>query len=380
MIPFYEKRGVPAHSCLLMDSPDAARNYPRGDLLLGFCPSCAFISNLAFDVRLNEYSQRYEETQHFSPRFNRFAEGLARLMVERYDLAHRDILEIGCGKGEFLELICKLGAKGGIGIDPGFHENRLQSEAASRITFIRDLYSEEYSHLSADFVLCRHTLEHIHETKKFMEMIRRSLGDRTDSTIFFELPDVYRVLRECAFWDMYYEHCTYFSLGSLARLFRLTGFEVTERWADYDDQSLLIAAHPPSGPPQAGLPEEDDLDRMKDALAHFVREYPQKLASWRRELENEAASGRKVVVWGSGSKGVSYLTTLGIVDEVEFVVDINPYKHGKYMPGTGQRIVSPEFLREYRPDHVVVMNPIYVEEIGAKLRELGVEATISACK
>lgn len=244
MIPFYEQKGVPAHSCLLMDSPAEARSYPRGDLKLGFCPACGFISNLAFDVRLNEYSQRYEETQHFSPRFNRFAEDLARRLVERYDLGRREILEIGCGKGEFLELLCKFGAKGGIGIDPGYHENRLQSEAAKRIRFIRDLYSERYSHLAADFVLCRHTLEHIHETKRFMEMIRRSIGNRHDSIVFFELPDVYRVLRECAFWDLYYEHCTYFSLGSLARLFRLTGFDVTELWAEYDDQYLLIAAHP----------------------------------------------------------------------------------------------------------------------------------------
>jgi SAM-dependent methyltransferase len=380
MIPFYEQANVPAHSCLLMDSPQAARDYPRGQLRLGFCPACGFVSNLDFDIRLNEYSQLYEETQHFSPRFNRFAESLARRIVDQYDLRGRTVLEIGCGKGEFLELLCKFGAKGGIGIDPGYHENRLQSEDAKRITFIRDLYSERYSHLEGDFILCRHTLEHIHETKRFLEMIRRTIGDRSGVVVYFELPDVYRVLRECAFWDIYYEHCTYFSLGSLARLFRSTNFDVTELYADYDDQYLLIAAVPTDRPTQPRFEAENDLGRMRDAVETFYREYPIKVAGWKTELVQQKAEGKKVVVWGSGSKGVAYLTTLGIRDEVEVVVDINPYKHGKFMPGTGQEIVSPEFLREYRPDHVVVMNPIYVDEIRESLLAMGLSPSISACK
>jgi hypothetical protein len=56
---------------------------------------------------------------------------------------------------------------------------------------------------------------------------------------------------------------------------------------------------------------------------------------------------------------------------VEYVVDINPRKHGMYMPGTGQRIVGPEFLAEYRPDKVIVINPVYVDEIGKDLKRLG---------
>src|SRR5688572_16459117 len=68
---FYTVRGIPAHSCLLMPTRTEAVGYPRGDLRLGFCPACGFITNTAFDVSLNEYSQQYEETQGFSPTFNR---------------------------------------------------------------------------------------------------------------------------------------------------------------------------------------------------------------------------------------------------------------------------------------------------------------------
>jgi hypothetical protein len=57
-------------------------------------------------------------------------------------------------------------------------------------------------------------------------------------------------------------------------------------------------------------------------------------------------------------------------------VDINPYKHGTYMAGTGQEIVGPEFLREYRPDVVIVMNPIYCNEIQQNLDRIGVTAEL----
>jgi hypothetical protein len=90
------------------------------------------------------------------------------------------------------------------------------------------------------------------------------------------------------------------------------------------------------------------------------------------------SEGKKIVLWGSGSKGVAFLTTLGIRDEVEFVVDINPRKHGTFMAGTGQEIVSPEFLQEYEPDIVVIMNPAYKGEISSALDGLGLVPQVVA--
>ena len=84
------------------------------------------------------------------------------------------------------------------------------------------------------------------------------------------------------------------------------------------------------------------------------------------------------MLWGSGSKAVSYLTTLGITDEIEYVVDINPHKRGKFLAGTGHEIVLPEFLVEYRPDAVIVMNPIYGDEIRKGLERLGLHPDITA--
>jgi hypothetical protein len=75
---------------------------------------------------------------------------------------------------------------------------------------------------------------------------------------------------------------------------------------------------------------------------------------------------------------VAFLTTLGIRDEVQHVVDINPFRQGMYMPGTGQRIVAPESLREHRPDVVIVMNPIYEAEIRQDLDRMGLAPDLLA--
>ena len=79
------------------------------------------------------------------------------------------------------------------------------------------------------------------------------------------------------------------------------------------------------------------------------------------------AAGRRVVLWGGGSKAVSLLTTLGLTDEVQAAVDINPYKQGKYIPGTGHPVIAPQALTAQPPDLVVVMNPIYAGEVRKAL-------------
>jgi len=222
---FYELRSVPVHSVLLMPTRDKALNYPKGDVLLGFCQNCAFISNVAFDESMLEYSSAYEETQGFSPTFNIFHKKLAKYLIDRYDLHRRDIIEIGCGKGEFLNLLCELGDNQGFGFDPAYVSERNSSPAKNQITFIKDFYSEKYAHFKSDLICCKMTLEHIPDTCSFLNMIRHTLSDHTDTIVFFQVPDVMRILRDLAFWDIYYEHCSYFSSGSLARLFRKCGFE-----------------------------------------------------------------------------------------------------------------------------------------------------------
>jgi hypothetical protein len=198
--------------------------------------------------------------------------------------------------------------------------------------------------------------------------------------VLFELPDVARVLREVAFWDVYYEHCSYFTAGSLARLFRANGFEVLDLRLDYDDQYLLLEARPlPHGRPPAGpLAIEEDVARLEADVDHFEAGYGQTVGRWNDELHALRGKGGRVAIWGAGSKGVAYLSALGESTAIDVAVDINPFKHGKFMAGTGQEIVEPAFLEEYDPDLVVVMNPVYIDEITRTLDELGLHPRVEA--
>ena len=376
MTVFYEVKGVPVHSVLLMPEQETALNYPKGDILLAFCKSCGFISNAAFDPGRHEYSSRYEETQGFSPTFNAFARRQAECLIERYDLHGKEIIEIGCGKGEFLTMLCELGGNRGVGFDPAYISERDHSTVKDKITFIKDFYSEKYSAYKGDFVCCKMTLEHIQKTADFVGTVRRSIGNRAETIVFFQVPDVVRILRECAFWDIYYEHCSYFSIGSLTRLFRRCGFDVTNIWKDYGDQYLMIETRPGSGKADTLFPDEDDMHALSGEVTHFSETCRLKLDTWKRNLKESVQKKRRTVLWGGGSKGVAFLTTLGISDEIAYAVDINPFKQGTYMAGTGQKIVSPEFLREYKPDTVIIMNPVYRDEIQKEFAGMGLNPEI----
>ncbi|HBB35049.1 MAG TPA: SAM-dependent methyltransferase [Cyanobacteria bacterium UBA8803] len=373
---FYEVRNVPVHSCLMMPSRKEALDFPCGDVILGFCDRCGFITNVAFDSKWSAYAPNYEDQQSFSPTFNQFALDLANGLIEKYDLHDKDIIEIGCSKGDFLLLLCELGQNRGVGIDPSVVPGRVESKAADRVTFIQEYYSESHAKYVGDFICCRHTLEHIQPTAEFISTIRRSIGDRLNTVVFLEIPDMTRVLREIAFEDIYYEHCSYFTPGSLARLFRSCGFEVTDLYRAYGEQYLLIEAQPTATPFAQVHPLEESLEQMAEDVNHFITSIGSKLERWKQHLQQAQAQEKRVVVWGSGSKCVAFLTTLDTKDQIEYIVDINPHRHGKFIPGLGKEIMSPEFLKEYQPDQVIVMNPIYCNEIGQMLSSMGVDTDV----
>jgi C-methyltransferase C-terminal domain/Methyltransferase domain len=371
---FYSVKNVPVHSCLMLPTRQEAIDFPCGDIVLGCCEQCGFITNLAYDPQLAAYAPNYEDQQSFSPTFNRFALDLANHLIERHDLHGKKIVEIGCSKGDFLLLLCELGNNRGVGIDPSAVVGRVKSSAGDRVQFIQDYYSEQYTEHVGELICCRHTLEHIYPTAEFVSTVRRSIVD-AQTTVFFELPDTGRILRDLAFEDIYYEHCSYFTPGSLARLFRHCGFEVTDLRLAYDQQYILLEALPTTG--LSIHPQEETQAQTAAEVQHFVGCIQQKLNQWKTYLNVAQTQGKRVVIWGSGSKCVSFLTTLDAKDQVEYVVDINPYRHGQFIPGLGKEIMSPGFLKDYKPDQLIIMNPIYRGEIQQMLDEMGVVAEVT---
>ena len=380
LYPFYELRGVPANSCLLFDTREAAVDCVKGDIALNFCMRCGFIHNAAFDARKTEYSGRYEETQGFSPTFSRFHRDLAARLIERYDLRGKRILEIGCGKGEFLLLLAELGGCEGVGIDPSARQDRIAAApGADSVTLITEYYREDHGAQGADAVVCKMTLEHISEPFEFVSTIRRGLDAHPNTVVFFQIPEALRILKRCAFEDIYHEHCSYFTPSSLEGLFRRCGFQVRAVGTEYDEQYLTIEAFPTGKAGQAGAASPDkNLASLDDLVRSFPERVAQAQASWRKLVLDTKSAGQRVLLWGSGSKTVSFMSTLGLGDVIDDVVDVNPYRQGHYMPGSGQRILAPSEIPQFVPDLVIVMNRIYEPEITSCLHGLGCRPRIAS--
>ncbi|QIE57865.1 methyltransferase domain-containing protein [Pikeienuella piscinae] len=372
----YRLDAIPVQSCVLLDTAAEARGFRTAPLVLCFCDACGFIFNTVFVRELVDYASTTEESQHFSGTFNQFAKDLAAEIASLCRLEGKRTLEIGCGKGEFLKELAEQTGTIGLGVDPGFIPERLAVESGHDIAFQREYFDPATVPFSPDFVVCRHTLEHIPDVKTFMADIARAIGQNEGVGLFFETPDVRRVLDEGAFWDIYYEHCSYFTLGSHARLFRAAGMDVTKLYLAYDGQYIIQYAK--AAPGVAPLENERDLDDIRRLAAAFPERVSAIRARWTEFVTKRHAAGKSVAIWGGGSKGVSFLTTNGLNEEVSRVIDINPFKQGKFLPGTGHRVCAPEELRDSPPDIVIVMNRIYLNEIGARLEEMGLTPELVA--
>lgn len=401
IIPLIDMSQVPVHCNVLWATREAALGAPRGDIRLGYSPACGHTYNLAFDPSLMEYTQEYENSLHFSPHFQAYATALADGLVEKYALRDKDIVEIGAGKGDFLIMLCEMRGNRGWGYDPSYVPD--DGYTSPNVTFIQDFYTEKYLSQRADLIVCRHVLEHIPDPDAFIAQVRKAVGGQ-QSVVFFEVPNALWTLRRGGIWDIIYEHCSYFSPSSLAYLFRKHGFEVlavnevfggqfltieARATADHrrpttdenatdgqlpgrDDDGISTLAAVSSRP----LAVEDELTALTTDARAFAENYRARRDEWQTRLRALEAAGQRGVIWGAGSKGVTFLNATGAGEEIVAVVDINPRKQGKYVAGTGQRIVAPTELSELRPDFVIIMNANYREEIGRMLSEVGIEAEV----
>jgi SAM-dependent methyltransferase len=372
---FVELTAVPVHCNLLWPDHDGALGAPRGDMRLGFCSTCGHVFNTAFDPRLMEYTQAYENSLHFSPRFQAYAEDLADRLIARHNVRNTDVIDIGCGKGDFLALLCERGNNKGYGFDPSYVPEIMPADRAARMTIVRDFYSPAYTSYKADLITCRHVLEHIQFPRDFVTNVREAVGSRTSTVVFFEVPNVLYTLKDLGIWDLIYEHCSYFSGPSLASVFRACGFAVKELHELYEGQFLGISTTP-DGTQTPASPASADVSGLAAFVDTFADSYRAKVGEWHARFSSWSARGERVAVWGGGSKGVTFLNTLKPGETVGCMVDINPRKQGMFVAGTGQKVVSPEYLKEYRPDAVVIMNPIYRDEIREQLKDLGVPAPV----
>lgn len=359
---------VPIHCNLLWQTQNEAQSAPLGDIHLNFCHNCGHIFNEKFNPDAMVYTQAYENSLHFSETFQTYVQALAQDLVTRHHLHGKTIVEIGSGQGDFLKLLCTLGGNIGIGFDPSYTPD--DDSSTDSITFIQDFYSPKYMDTVADFICARHVLEHIQFPTTFLRDAKKAIGARWGVPVFFEVPNAAYTLQDMGIWDLIYEHTSYFSAISLSMAFQRAGFAVTRQAAVYANQFLTIEAKSTA---DAVDPKVDDgyLKSLTKLATQFSDKYQQKLKYWQETLRNFKNDDKRVVVWGGGSKGVTFLNVLRAQSGIKYVVDINPRKQGKFVAGTGQQFVPPSFLRDYRPDVILLMNPIYADEIKAMTADLG---------
>ncbi|MCL4765091.1 MAG: methyltransferase domain-containing protein [Hyphomicrobiaceae bacterium] len=367
--PLLEMRGVPICCNVLWPSRAEALQAPVGDIRLRYCADCGHIFNAAFDPGLMSYTEEYENSLHFSARFQSYAHWLAEHLVGTHDIRGRTVIDIGCGKGDFLATICATGDNRGYGFDRSYSGESATHRKDLDLTFVREFYSEQYAAIAADLICCRHVLEHLADPIVLVEQVRTAAGRGRDAIAYFEVPNGLYTLRDLGIWDLIYEHCSYFSPASLEYLFRNNGFLVLEILDLYEGQYIGIACRRATAGAHAGGAHAAAEDAAGHAAA-FAARFRRKVKEWQARLDLLRWQGRRTVVWGGGSKGVTFLNLL-TSPLIEFMVDINPRKLGKYVAGTGQQVIAPEQLVDYRPDVVIVMNPVYRDEIREKLDTLG---------
>lgn len=370
-------RDVPVMCNVQWPTFEAARAAPSGDIELRLCSHCGHLYNGAFDPDKVEYVGDYDNALHHSPRFRDYAGDLARALVRRYDLAGKTVVEIGCGNGYFLNLLHELAGIRGHGFDPGYRPGN-DATRTQDVTMTADEYSERYAGIEADFVVCRHVLEHVREPRLFLERLGAMHEGKGGVAVYFEVPSILYTLEDEGIWDLIYEHCSYYSPQSLRAVFERAGFEVRDTRLDYGNQFLGIEAVTPGE--SAKEEREDRSDELEGLLAlgeRFGRSYRDKVAHWKDWMNGDGREPGDAVLWGAGSKGVTFLNVVDRQGAIRYAVDLNPKKQGTFVAGTGQEIVGPEFLKELRPAHVVLTNSLYLEEVRRMLSELDVDAQVT---
>jgi SAM-dependent methyltransferase len=358
VITFLERTAVPVHQNMPFTDSQSAQAITRGDLSLGVCENCGFVFNQKFDLSKLSYGSDYDNNQNHSAAFISHIDQLVNSLVTEQQVQNCTVVEVGCGQGEFLKKLVAPIEWGnqGYGFDPSYVG--ATTDLDGRVSFEQRYYGADCANIAADVVICRHVIEHVPDPMVILEAVGQALANSSNARVFFETPCVEWILRNQVIWDFFYEHCSYFTADSLRYAFELAGFQVDRVDHIFGGQYLWLEAHY-HGQQRSAKANPTNIP----ALAKAFQQRSEELQSeWHNQLKALGQDG-KVALWGAGAKGV---TLANLIDPdrqlIDSIIDLNPNKQGKYIPGTGHPIINYQQIKERDLAHAILMNPNYYDE------------------
>ncbi|MGH9456551.1 MAG: methyltransferase domain-containing protein [Thermoanaerobaculia bacterium] len=330
------------------------------------CESCWLVQTEDFASARELFEPEYAYFSGFSSTWLQHCERYVEEVVSRFDLGSGDhVVEIGANDGSLLQFVARRGIPC-LGIEPTHATATSARDKGIPIVeeffgagLARDLVAKGKS---ADLVVANNVLAHVPDVNDFVSGVSILLDPEGVAT--FEFPHVLRLLRENQFDTIYHEHFSYFSLTTVVRLFAsrgLTVFDVEEH--ETHGGSLRVFARRHEGSHRATPRVNDILDIEREAgitTAALYRGFQARADQVKNDflsfLLDAARRGHSVAGYGAAAKGNTLLNYAGVrPDLLAFVVDRNPSKQGKFLPGSRIPIAGEARLRERRPDFVLIL-------------------------
>jgi SAM-dependent methyltransferase len=354
------------------------RMEPFYPLHVRVCRACLLVQVGEY-VRAEEIFTEYAYFSSFSSAWLKHAEEYVTSITERLKLdAKSFVVELASNDGYLLQYFVKRGIPC-LGIEPAANVAKAAVERGvdTQVAFFgQDLGRElRAAGRMADLVLGNNVLAQVPDVNSFVAGVPEIL--KPSGTATFEFPHLLRLFEGNQFDTIYHEHFSYFSLITTEAIFArhgLTVFDVKELWTHGGSLRIFVRhASDTSRPLSARLlalreREEAAGYRQIETYTRFeeqVRDTKRKLLDLLIRAKRER---KRIVGYGAPGKGNTLLNYCGIrSDFLDFTVDRNPYKQGKFLPGTHIPILDPSRIEEVRPDYIFILPWNFKDEIMAQL-------------
>ncbi|NTV14439.1 MAG: methyltransferase domain-containing protein [Desulfobulbaceae bacterium] len=336
----YRAKQLPIFQNRMFRTATEARACTKGEMILVRDLETGLIFNQAFRPELMQYDADYQNEQAVSSVFRSHISDVTELIHKHF--SGQTLIEVGCGKGFFLEHLYAQGFRI-TGLDPSYDGDSPH--------VIKEYFTPEIG-LSVDGIILRHVLEHVTHPIEFLQHIRDANG--SVGKIYIEVPCFDWICNHRAWFDVFYEHVNYFRSDDFQRIFDT----VYEAGHIFNGQYLYVVADLA----KVHAPRLSEADKFS-----FPADFVASVTSYAEMIKASSASIRHhTIIWGGASKGVIFALFMqrnGV--KIDFIIDINQAKQGKYLAATGIKVSSPEeALAQIEPGSTIfVMNSNYLSEI-----------------